>query len=234
VQLPDIEDLGGLQDMIPTPGKPIVLTGIPTLAPTIVSNYEVGWDRELLGLDATLRVGVFVQNTDGAVSNIGASSSLPTALLVTPAPLGNSDAEGLELEVKGRIGPSWRWGLSYTPEIVTDHFISNSITQLFVVDFQHTTPTHVVNANLGWSAGPWEVDGYLRYESAFYGLTPEGTSPSLIRIDDYVSIDGRVAYRIADWATLALSSQNLGQSSQHQTAGPAVARRVVGSLSARF
>ena len=234
VQLPNVETLGGLQDMIPEAGVPIALTGIPSLEPTIVSNYEIDWDRQLSSLDASLRISVFVQNTDGVVSNIGALTLIPTAFLVSPATLGYSNAEGLELEVKGRFGQSWRWGLSYTPEIVTDHFTMNPINRLFVVDFQHTLPTHVVNANLGWSGGRWEMDGYLRYESAFYGLEPEGASSTLVRIDDYVSIDGRIGYSLTDWATLALSAQNLGQSKQRQTAAPPVERRVVGTLTARF
>jgi iron complex outermembrane receptor protein len=234
VQLPNVEDLGGFQDSIAEALLPIALTGIPTLAPTIVNNYEIGWDRQLSSFDALLRISAFVQNTDGVVSNIGAESLLPTAFLVSPVTLGHSNAEGLELEVKGRFGHGWRWGLSYTPEIITDHFALSPINRLFVVDFQHTTPTHVVDANLGWSGGRWEIDGYLRYESAFYGLEPEGMLPTLTRIDDYVSIDGRIAYGLTDWATLALSAQNLGQSTQRQTAAPPVQRRIVGSFTARF
>ncbi|HLG86386.1 MAG TPA: TonB-dependent receptor [Alphaproteobacteria bacterium] len=234
VQLPNVEDLGGLQDTITSAALPIALTGIPSLAPTIVNNYEVGWDRQLSGFDALLRISAFIQSTHGLVSNIGSFSLLPNVFLITPAALGHSNAEGLELEIKGRFGQGWRWGLSYTPEIITDHLALNPINRLFVIDFQHTMPTHVVNADLGWSGGRWEIDGYLRYESAFYGLEPEGMFPTLTRIDDYVSIDGRIAYSLTDWATLALSAQNLGQSSQTQTAAPPVERRVIGSFTARF
>lgn len=234
VQLPNLEDLGAVQGDVRTPVFAAVIVGVPNLSPTIVSDYEIGWDRALTGIDATIRVSLFVQDTVDAVSNIGLLSFLPTGALITSTNIGNSRAEGIELELKGRIAPAWHWGLSYTPEIVTDDFISNLITRLLRVDYQHTIPTHVVKANFGWSAGRWEADAYLRYESAFHGLAPAGTSPGLIRIDDYVSIDGRVAYRLTDWATLALSGQNLGQSSQRQTAGPDVQRRVVGTLSARF
>ena len=235
VQLPNIEDFGGFLDTVSSSnGPPVAITGIPTLAPTIVTNYEIGWDRQLSELDASLRISAFLQDTDGIVSNLGAVSFSPTAFLITPAALGNSRAEGLEIALRGRLGPAWRWGLSYTPEIITDRFALSPINRLFVVDFQHTTPTHVINANLGWSGGRWEVDGFLRYESAFYGLEPEGTFPTLTRIDDYASIDGRIGYSLADWATLALSAQNLAQSRQRQTAGPPVERRVVGTVTARF
>jgi hypothetical protein len=132
------------------------------------------------------------------------------------------------------MASAWRWSLSYTPEIITDHFSGNALASSYLVDFQHTTPTHIVKLSLGWSAGPWEVDGFARYESRFYGLAPVGSKTPLVPIDDYVALDGRIAYRFTDWATLALSGQNFGQSSQHQTVGPAVQRRLIGSLDIRF
>ena len=105
---------------------------------------------------------------------------------------------------------------------------------LFPVDFQHTAPTHVVNANLGWNSGRWEIDGFIRYESRFYGLAPAGAAKPLLPIDDYVSIDGRIGYRVTDWGTISLSGQNIGQSNQRQTAAPNVERRVTGTLSVNF
>jgi hypothetical protein len=49
-----------------------------------------------------------------------------------------------------------------------------------------------------------------------------------------VSLDGRVAYRLMDWATLSVSGQNLLQSPQKQTSGAAVERQVFATLSVTF
>jgi iron complex outermembrane receptor protein len=233
VQVPSLTDFGAVQDVIP--GRiPQLITGVPALEPTVVTNFEVGWDRAVPEFKGQIRVSLFSQHTNDEVSNPARETLLPAFVLVAPANIGDSNAEGLEFELKGQIGQAWRWGISYTPEIITDHFSGNALAAQFPVDFQHTTPTHVVKANLGWSAGAWEVDGFARYESRFYGLVPTGSRTPLTPIDNYVALDGRVAYRLADWATLALSGQNLGQSGQHQTVGPPVQRRIVGSLAVEF
>ena len=65
------------------------------------------------------------------------------------------------------MSAGWRWGLSYTPEVISDHFSPGFNATTALVDYEHTHPVHVVNANLGWADGPWEVDGYLRYQSQF-------------------------------------------------------------------
>jgi len=234
VQLPNLEDIGAIQQSIVSNGLTTLATGSPTLAPTIVTNYELGWDRTLPDFNAALRVSLFVQHTDSIVSNLGALTLLPAGILLTAANLGDSDAEGIELSLRGQIAAAWHWGLSYTPEIVTDHFAMGQASRLFVVDYQHTTPVHVVNASLGWTAGRWEVDGFLRYQSDVYGLAPAGSPARLTRIDNYVSIDGRVGYRLLDWATMSLSGQNIGQSRQRQTAAPSVERRVVGAIAVNF
>lgn len=234
VQLPNLEDLGGVQDVVPDVGIPTVTLGIPSLSPTSVLNYEIGWDRSLPMLGATLRVSLYMQNTDRIVSNIGAVWLLPGALTITSANIGDSSANGAEIGLKGHLAPNWRWGLSYTREIISDHFTPNPFSRLFPVDYQHTMPVHVVDANLGWTAGRWEIDGFLRYESRFYGLASAGSGTSLMQIGDFVSIDGRIGYKPTDWAILSLSGQNIGQSSQRQTAAPNVERRVTGAISASF
>jgi outer membrane receptor protein involved in Fe transport len=81
------------------------------------------------------------------------------------------------------------------------------------------------------------VDGYLRYESRFHGIyggdliDPVG---SLVPIPGYVSVDGRLAYRLTDHLTLAVSGQNLFDSPQRQTSAPEVERRVFATLRIDF
>ena len=98
-----------------------------------------------------------------------------------------------------------------------------------LVDFEHTHPVHVVDINLGWAHGPWEIDGYGRYESQFDSIQGAGAllpSGTLVRIPNYVTMDARIAYRITDNLTLALSAQNLLDSPQRQTSAASVERRV--------
>jgi hypothetical protein len=108
------------------------------------------------------------------------------------------------------------------------------------VDFQHSTPVNQVKANLGWKHGPWEIDGYLQYQSKTSDLLPTGSltpaiPPTMLTpISGYVSVDGRIAYDITSWAKLSLSGQNITQATQLQTSGPKVERTVFGTVTIGF
>ena len=230
VQLPSLANAGAL--IINTPFYN--LTGIPTLKPTIVSNYELAWDRSLPTLSASLRASIFHQHSSEVASGSGGVIFLPTAIYGTAANLGDSDAEGLELSARGLLGEEWRWSLSYRAEFVSDHFVPSAKRGAGYLDFEHSTPKHLVKASLGWTRGNWEVDVYAGYQSNTSGLQPAGFGTALVPVGAYVSVDGRVAYRLADWATLSVSGQNLLQSPQRQASGAAVERQVFATLSVNF
>lgn len=231
VQLPNLAALGALQ--IQTPYR---YTGVPSLSPTIVTNYELGWEHRFRSIDTTLRVSAFHQTTHNVASLSGGSVPAAGFPYLASANVMDSVASGLEVQLKGRFLTDWRWGLSYTPEIVTDYFYEgqNEVTSL--TNFQSGTPVHTVNASLGWTHGRWEADAFLRYKSRFWGYTvvPLGAPRTMAAIIDYVSVDARVGYRLTDNVTLAVSAQNVMQATQQQTSGPPVERRVFGTISASF
>jgi iron complex outermembrane receptor protein len=233
VQVPSLLELGGL--LLETPFG--IVSGIPTLNPGVVANYELSWDRTLRDGTA-LRLSAFHETTRDIVGLL-AGSALSASLVVTPANIGGSEATGLEFALKGRFAKNWRWGASYTPEIIKDDLRPGLTLANTGVDFAKTTPIHVVNANLGWARGPWEIDSYLRYESAFQGIRQAAASTTingetLTPIPDYAAVDARFAYKLSDRLTFSLSGQNLTSSPQRQTAAPDVQRRVIGTLNVKF
>jgi len=231
VQLPNLIEVGALLYTTPY----FSLAGIPNLAPTIVTNYEIGWDRDLPAASALLRASVFDQHTDGVSSPSGGLLFGSTgAPYFTPENIGTSDADGLQLEIKGTLRAGWRWGASDRLEVVTDHFVPGAMGGTDFIDFQHTTPVNSAKANLGWSSGNWEADGYLQYQSSTDGLLPNGVGTRLERIPAYVSLDGRVAYKLTERVTLAVSGQGLTQAWQTQTSGPPVQREVLATLTFKY
>jgi iron complex outermembrane receptor protein len=232
VQVPSLVNLGAL--LLPTPFG--FVSGLPSTSATITDNYEADWERDVPGRNLHLKVGLFHNTSSPTIADNG-GQLLSANIISGPVDLGRSTANGLDIEARGAFLSDWRWGASYTPEVITDHFRPGLPVAITYVDFQHTLPVHVVNANLGWAHGPWEIDGYLRYESSFYGIRggPIITSPAtLARIPNYVSPDARIAYRLTQHFTVALSGQNLGQARQIQTSGPPVERRVLVTLSAAY
>ncbi len=231
VELPNLAETGGLLADYPTGS----LTGVPSLEATTVTNYELAWDRALPSYAARVRASLFHQHSDKLISFEGDFLLTPGGAFVTPSNIGNSDADGLELSLDGTISKDWRWSLGYRAEIVKDQFVPSSVGGANFVDYQHTTPKHTVKAALGWTHGVWEADAYLGYQSKTLGLQQLGPlRTALVPIDQYVSVDARVAYRLTDRATIAISGQNLSQARQHQTSGAGVERQVFGTLSVNF
>jgi outer membrane receptor for ferrienterochelin and colicins len=230
VQLPSLANAGAL--VLNTPF--VNLTGVPTLKPTIVSNYELTWDRSLPEITASVHASVFYQHSADVASGTAAVIFTPTSVYVGAANVGDSNAAGLELSANGLFGEGWRWSLSYRAEYVEDRFLPIAAGGAAYLDFMHTTPKHLAKASLGRTWGNWEADVFAGYQSKTSGLQPSPTQTVLVPVGAYVSVDARVAYRLADWATLSVSGQNLLQSPQRQTSGATVERQVFATLSVNF
>jgi iron complex outermembrane receptor protein len=231
VQVPNLVEFGALNTSEPG----LFVGGVPTLSPTIVMNYEFGWDRQIPAFDTQVRVSAFHQTTDNINALFGKETISAAGFSLISGSIGSSEADGLLLEFKGKFLQNGRWGFSYTPEVVTDHFDPTADLAGAGTDFQHTTPNHIVRANIGWSAGPWEADLFGQYQSSTFGfVSTSAITEALTPVHDWTSLDARVAYKVTDWATLAIQGQNIGQSPQQQTSGPKVERTVFGSLTVNF
>jgi outer membrane receptor for ferrienterochelin and colicins len=231
VQLPSLA-LGGAL-LVDAPS--FKFTGSPLLKPSAVTNYEIGWDHVFPGPHILLRVSAFDQDSFDLMASEGEVLPSPGGPYTTPSNIGSSDATGLELGLSGTLPQNFRWGVNYRPEWISDHFTPDDLLATEDVDFDDTTPVHLVKANLGWSNGRWEIDGYLQYHSIAHGLWPIATGEvTQIPIAAFVAMDSRVAYKLTDRMTWSVSGQNLTHASQLQTPGPAVERRVLGTLSIHF
>jgi outer membrane receptor for ferrienterochelin and colicins len=232
VQLPNLINLGGIA--LPLPFG--YYTGVPTIRPSVTTNYEVSWSRSLPGLGAKLRAGVFHGRTHDVVSSSG-GVDLALGLFGLPANIGDSHASGLEIAIDG-AHENWRWGASYTPLDVNDQFTVGYTVSNTLMNYEDTVPHQVLNGSLGWSRGAWEVDGYLRYQSSFDGIMVPNiflVAGVLQPISSYVSVDARLGYRLNEHLMLALAGQGLTSSERRETAaGGPVERRILATFRVTF
>ncbi len=75
---------------------------------------------------------------------------------------------------------------------------------------------------------------YLHSQSGDFDIRKDGPIGGLIPVAGFVSLDGRVAYNLTGRMTWSVSDQNLTYANQLQTSGPAVRRRVLGTMSINF
>ena len=219
-QTPSLDYIGGL--LVVTPH--LNFTGNPFLLPSAITNYEIGWDHALAQRHLLFRASVFHQRTTNVPTPEGGSIPTASGPYIVATNIGSSTANGLELAIKGTLPSDFRWSIAYRPEKITDHFLPIAQNAAVNTDFQHTTPRHLLKANLGWANERWELDSFLQYQSVSEGLNATST---LVHIGAFVAVDGRVAYKLNQRITWSVSGQNLTHASQIQTSGPAVERRLV-------
>jgi outer membrane receptor for ferrienterochelin and colicins len=234
VQVPTLVDLGAVQLRVAAGPYTIGVIGNPTLEPSIVTNYEVGYERALPGLDAKAGVSVFTQKTEDVKGQPtsaqidvmpGAPGILP---LLSYRNIGDSKMWGVELTASGKITGGYHWSGDWTFTDVDDEPTAGFSPQVRLADFSATTPETRANVSVGWANAQWAADGFAHYTGDHKAFLSTG---ALVAIEDYITLGGRVARTFDHGLTLAVSGQNLTEGHQRQTAGLEVERRAFVTLS---
>jgi iron complex outermembrane receptor protein len=231
-QLPSLSTSGAF--LVETPY--VKMSGSPLVNPMTVTNDEIGWDHALAKPHLLLRVSAFHQDNQDLPAIAGKTIGAGNETYLVGSNIGSSTANGMEFGVKGMLSSHLRWSIAYRPEKITDHFLPFAQNGAAYTEYEHTTPRHLLKANLGWANDRWELDAFLQFQTTNQGLQPKLDSPgtSLAPIPAFTAIDGRVAYNFNKRITWAVSGQNLAHASQIQTSGPAVERRVLGTMTFNF
>lgn len=193
--------------------------GNPNLKTEINTTVETGYTREIPDHKMSVSGNLFYEHLDNVISptvhTLGAfGGDGGTFADFTFENTGQSDAVGLEAIVKGRLLDdriNWEANYSLTlpwdsPDGGPDHFL----------DSAHTQPVHKINLIGGYSVGKWELNTDIHFVSgSSYYTTTVGDYTSARRtaqLPDYVTLNGRIAYKPYEQTTIALDGYNLVQS----------------------
>ena len=235
IQAPSLIEMGGIQLPVAiAPGFNIALIGNPNLKPSIVTNYEAAYDRNVAAIKGKVGLRVFAQewkDLKSAISTAGLDI-LPTATTdgaATYINAADSKLKGVEVTASGKLTDSLGWRADYTWTDVKDAPFAGINPTARYVAFEATTPKGRGNLGVDWVKGPWEADANLHYVSDFdfYDITNGALRP----VDAYASLSARVGYRTQSEVILALAGQNLLTERQKQTRGLEAERRVLFSVS---
>lgn len=219
LQLPSLGDLGAIQQFQPTPTPDLRVTdffGMPRLQPVTVTNYELSYDRRLPQLDTTLTGSVFYQTNQDVISSQGAR------LRINPVTrrsyffqenVGDSDTVGVELGAKGEIGDRWTWSVNYAWQHIwdIDRPTQDPAHPLPPLSLATETSHHKVNARLGYTVGPLELDLGIHYRSSLT-MTDTSLQSGVVlnrEIPDLVMLAPRIGYHLTDRVTAEVSAQGL-------------------------
>jgi iron complex outermembrane receptor protein len=238
VQVPSLADFA-VQIPFGTAG-PVIVAGNPNLQPSITRNVELDYDRALPAIDSTLRTAVFAQSNDSLISQaFGVPPVLgPTGLpVLMSANVGDSNAVGVELSIKGHSLTGFRWTASYAFVATTNETVLNQgPLATSAIDYAHSVPRDVVTLGVGYTRDRWEMDLLGRWQSSYEDFRGIGGSSYLqpVEVRNYLTLNARVGYRVTDNLTLSLTAQQFNVSQQLQSAGPPIERQIIGAVTIRF
>ncbi|EGY01953.1 TonB-dependent receptor [Nitrospirillum viridazoti Y2] len=231
IQSPTLIELRSSPPSQPVPGS-LQVAGNPRLNPTVVTNYEVGYQRAVAAIGGTAKVSVLYQKTQDfkAINfqNIQFINGYPTILLGDN--LGRSSEWGTEVELRGKIG-AVRWSASWDWLNPTDDFTFAPGT--VTANFQKSTPKNTVRGNVGYDFGRFTTDLFLIWRSDYQAfLTYAGNQ--LYNVSPGLTAQAAISYKVSDDFSLTLAGSNLLQDHTQLAVTPKAERRVWGTATYKF
>lgn len=246
IRAPSLFAFGARLDF-PIPGLPIssVTSGNPHIDPAKIWSGEIGLTHMLGENGNRLELTAFYNRTNDVMSN-SAFQTPPRAappaypfVLTTADNVGTFEAYGLEASVNGRFSPAWLWSLNYTWTHADQRIVGNAnghFERPLALD--SATPEHKVKAQLSYKQGPWLATAAARYISAtrqIVVIDPAANGPlALVKVEDSLTVDAKLAFGISDKLTLAITGENLtGADGAYLSPAPAE-RRLRASVQVDF
>lgn len=185
------------------------------LNPSYQDSFEIGYDRRISEINSTLRLTAF---------HLVSTNLLQYAKLNS----GSSIENGVEIELKGKSASGFRWNASYAFKSVSDHVYLPIAVATNLINFKDGTPKSRLIGGAGYSFDNFEIDLDGRWQSKYIDWYTVGFSstPHPTTVKSYFTLNARVGYNVTDYLSVALSGTALTQSTQIQTAGYPVERRL--------
>jgi iron complex outermembrane receptor protein len=246
IQAPSLLSLSARQ-AYPVPGLPItvVVAGDPRMEPAIIWSAEVGLNQTLGQANSRFELTAFYNRT----SDVQSTSTIKTPpraappaypfILVVADNAGTFEAYGLEASLTGRFGQSWPWALNYTWTAANQHIAGNADGKFQrPLALDSATPEHKVKAQLSYERGAWLATIAARYTSRIdqlVALDPLSNGPfTLIKVDDNLALDAKLAFKASDWLTFSVAGENLTNAAGIYLSPAPAERRTRASVQVRF
>ncbi|MGH1456011.1 MAG: TonB-dependent receptor plug domain-containing protein [Alphaproteobacteria bacterium] len=224
IQPPALVDFGFY---LPLPAFGILYTGNPNQTSTILTSYEIGYERQIEKINGKAFANLFFQQTQD-IKYLGATQ---TGTTLHGNNIGHSKTYGIELGARGKIGTNWNWDASYLYQDVDDNLDFGESTDY---DGEEWTPQNTIKAHIGYEKDNWEADLYGVYVSSYKMNEPVTFSTADTLSGDAISVSANLGYNFDNGLKLSISGQELGHQATQQTSGLKAERRVFLSVSKDF
>ncbi len=206
-----------------------VFAGTGTIAPPVVDNYAIDYDRSIPSISGHFRASVFYQ-TNEDIKYLHNFGLLPGVTLPNVLTIGDSELSGLELSLDGVASDNLSWYVNYAYLNLEDDIGTvpsyGGVLNIQPISYESSTPEHEVKAGLRYERGKWTFGADARYTSDVeYYSAPLETGGFLyapVPLDAYVALDARIGYEVSEGVHLSVEGENLSNDGDPQIAGGAI------------
>ena len=210
IQAPTMFDVGFTLP-VALGGGFVTVSGNPDIEPSIVTNYEIAYDRDLSDT-ISLRAAVFLQETEAVKGVFGVFPDVLPPAVNFPTLLfdnrGDTETVGAEITLAGEPGNGVDWDVNYTYKQVEDDLQAFGL--FTPLDFEGATPSHIFNGHVGWTRGRFTADGFVNYVSdTDMPIQAEFTAVGRAAIDDHIALSVRGGFDFNDHFGVSINAQNV-------------------------
>jgi outer membrane receptor for ferrienterochelin and colicins len=228
VQLPSMLEYGFTK--LVNPGILLDFEGSPHLKPTIVQDYEFGYNRKLPAILSTATFSAYYElNQDLKAPDQTTFVRGNGFNVIQSINVGNSDGWGGEVALEGKSENGVRWGGSYSLAFVRDSPLASSL-----LGYNGSTPEHHFRLTGGYTVGAWEFDANAQYLTSTNMFRDQGDGAIQVPTSGYASLNGRIGYNINEHLTVAVSGTNITSAHTQENPYPAIERQVFLTLTGKF
>lgn len=226
----------------PRPAQPSqLISGNPTLDPSVHWSYELAYDR-VLGDVAKWRSSLFYKQVKNVINNpdqnVNRADPLnPNGRNIVDAfqNVGDYTVLGIEAGLSGRFKNQLDWRVNYT-WLNVDEKLDKSGYTLANATYKSMTPEHSVNVGFDWSWNKFSIGADARYRTKT--SVPRGAGPGLpgtrFYQDAHFVVDARASYEVFKDVRLFVVGENIGDEADATQQVAEGDSRVRGGLAARF
>lgn len=226
----------GLQFVLPdADGNPfdptfdtLALLGSPTIDTSIVTNYELGYDRKIEDIEGIFRAAVFYQ-TNEDMQGFGARvTDFPALDEAFIGNFGDSDMYGLELGLEGKYDENLGWFANYTLVKVDDKLNNsqNAFPYSSPILYEDAVSNHTFNLGFNYASDDWRAGIAGQYKTAFddlRGIAGPNNAYALEEVSDVFIANANAAYDLNDHLTWHVSGTSITGKTQQYVEGDAEA-----------
>ena len=213
---------------------PLITAAVPGLQTNATTNFEIGYTRNIAGINGAFEAAVFYQEQSqlrSFLSGVVPVPNFPGVLASEITNIGDSSMIGFELTLDGKFNDTVYWEVNYTFLDIDDDFTD---PDRFFVNFEESVANHQISANIGAELGKFSFDIRGYYISDTRQLGGDFPFIGLQDIDGFFRADANLRYMFNDQLEFNISAQNIFDNDLIESPGVVIEQQVTAGLRLRF